>query len=227
MAFRRKHRLLAEYDPDVVVAQETECPDTTGSWDTFTDWRWIGENDSQGLAVFVTSGELSTPGVDGCGGLLTLPVVTEVGPDLLAVWAKNDETERRHRYIGQVSRAVEAYDGFLEDGAAVVGDFNWNGTFDESPTYPLHDDLAGVTDRLRAHGLHSSYHWTRDCAFGREPDPTFYLRKERESPHHIDYVFVPETTLQSGVEVTVGSYDDWIDASDHVPVVVEWPDSSD
>ncbi len=222
MAFRRKRDLLSKYDPDVLVVQECECPDTVGEWEPFADWRWIGEREHQGLAVFSADGTLSTPGVTRHGGLLTLPVVTETGPDVLAVWAKNDETTREHRYIGQVSRAVADYEAFLDGETAVLGDFNWNREFDDSPKYPLHDDLAGVIERLRAHDIHSSYHRTRDCAFGDEPEPTLYMQKKRDRPYHIDYVFLPRATFASDVTVTVGAYDDWIDASDHVPLVVEW-----
>jgi endonuclease/exonuclease/phosphatase family metal-dependent hydrolase len=57
--------------------------------------------------------------------------------------------------------------------------------------------------------------------FGEETEVTFYMHKKEERPYHIDYAFVPSHRINSEAEVTVGRYDDWIDASDHMPLVVE------
>ncbi|GAA0284389.1 hypothetical protein [Halobacterium noricense] len=46
------------------------------------------------------------------------------------------------------------------------------------------------------------------------------MHKKEERPYHIDYAFVPRGLMESDVEVTVGGYDDWIDASDHMPLLV-------
>lgn len=72
---------------------------------------------------------------------------------------------------------------------------------------------------LNENGLFSAYHTNRDDEFGEETEATFYMHKKEERPYHIDYAFVPGRQLESGLEVTVGRYDDWIDASDHVPLL--------
>ena len=46
------------------------------------------------------------------------------------------------------------------------------------------------------------------------------MYKKDERPYHIDYTFVLRELLESNIKVTVGEYDDWIDASDHMPLVV-------
>lgn len=47
------------------------------------------------------------------------------------------------------------------------------------------------------------------------------MHKQEPQPYHIDYVFVPEESLTSKAAVAVGTYADWIDASDHMPVLAE------
>jgi hypothetical protein len=55
--------------------------------------------------------------------------------------------------------------------------------------------------------------------------PTFYWRaRSPDGPtYHIDYVFVPRTSLGRLRSVTIGSRGDWIATglSDHVPVIVD------
>lgn len=222
MAFRRKREALSTYDPDLVVVPECECPDTVGEWDVYDDWRWIGSDEHRGLGVFARGGvSLSYGRAATVGGTLTMPIRTDGELDLLAVWAKDDEADPRRRYVGQVFETLRAYDEFLDDRTAVVGDFNWNDQWDDSPKSPLYGTLADVRARLEEYGLASAYHTATDCAFGDESDPTFFMHKKRSREYHIDYAFLP-SDLAERATVSVGTYDEWIDASDHVPLVVEW-----
>ncbi|MFQ3318601.1 MAG: endonuclease/exonuclease/phosphatase family metal-dependent hydrolase [Natronomonas sp.] len=108
----------------------------------------------------------------------------------------------------------------VEENTAVAGDFNWNITWDESPNSQLCGDFGDVRGILNEIGLCSAYHAMRGNVFGDETEATFYMHKKEERPYHIDYAFVPQRQIESDVEVTVGRYDDWIDASDHVPLLV-------
>ena len=56
MAFREKKGQILEEDIDILVIPECENPTTTGDWDEFTDWEWIGENENKGLGVFTRNG---------------------------------------------------------------------------------------------------------------------------------------------------------------------------
>lgn len=222
MAFRRKQAQLLRYEPDVVVVQECESPSVNGEWSAFSDWVWVGENEHKGLAVFTTGGRsVETPGVSERGGRFTLPVVVEGVGKFIAVWAMNDETTPQNRYIGQVYRALLDYRRFVDEGTTVLGDFNWNVMWDESPKSRLVGDFSETVGLLAGSGLRSAYHEIRDVEFGNEDDPTFFMHKKRERAYHTDYVFVPNDWTNSGVRVEVGAYDEWIDASDHMPIVVD------
>jgi exonuclease III len=222
MAFRKKRDRLLQYDPDVLVIQECENPDKNGEWSAFSDWLWIGDNEHKGLGVFVRNDRSLTPApVTGCGGRFSLPVTTEGSLDVLGLWAMNDEQRPKRRYIGQVYRTLRAYDEWIDENTVVAGDFNWNVVWAESPKRPLCGDFRDTVGLLHDHNLRSSYHTLTGTAFGEETTPTFFMHKKREKEYHTDYLFAEADTLDSGATCTVGTYDEWIDASDHVPVVVD------
>lgn len=222
MAFRTKKDLILQYDPDILVIQECENPDTKGDWSEFSDWRWIGENEHKGLGVFSRNGlSLESADVRGQGGLLTILVATDGPIDVLGVWAMNDEQNPEKRYIGQVYTAVREYREFIDSDTAVIGDFNWNSIWDESPKSPLYGDFSDTVGILNECGLRSAYHTLNDSDFGSEATPTFFMHKKQDREYHIDYIFLPEVVVESTVGLSVGEYGDWIDASDHMPIMVE------
>lgn len=221
MAFRRKKDQILEHDPDVLVIQECENPDTRGDWPEFSDWRWIGDNPNKGLGVFSRNGlTLDTADVDDHDSEYVLPVSVSGLVDVLGVWAMNDEDEPRKRYIGQVYRALQHCRNFLDSSTIVAGDFNWNRIWDESPNGPLYGDFSDTVEVLNDAELCSSYHdWTGDD-FGSEAEPTFFMHKKEERPYHTDYVFIPDAVTESVDGFSVGSYDEWVEASDHVPMIL-------
>ncbi|WP_276299862.1 endonuclease/exonuclease/phosphatase family protein [Halorussus lipolyticus] len=225
MAFRKKRDQILRYDPDLLVIQECENPETKGDWSEFSDWVWVGENANKGLGVFARNGiTLELTDDEKTESRYVIPVKVDGARDLLAVWAMNDETNPRKRYIGQVYTALEQYHEFVASGAIVAGDFNWNVIWDESPKSPLRGNFAETVELLNDLGLRSVYHHHTDAEFGDEEDPTFVMHKKREKSYHIDYIFAPEGAVTGMRNYSIGTYDDWIDASDHVPTVVEFED---
>jgi len=71
---------------------------------------------------------------------------------------------------------------------------------------------------LESMGFKSCYHKLNNEDFGTEECATLYHTKKRDKTYHIDYVFLKGLNPKS---IEIGSYDDWIKLSDHVPVVVE------
>jgi endonuclease/exonuclease/phosphatase family metal-dependent hydrolase len=108
----------------------------------------------------------------------------------------------------------------VDENTVVAGDFNWNVTWDESPDSPLRGDFADVRRALNGVGLLSAYHAVRGDEFGEETEATFHMHKKEDRPYHIDYAFVPGHRIGQETGVMVGRYDDWIDASDHMPLLV-------
>ena len=218
-AFRKKQHQLRELEPDIAVVPECENPAEKGNWSEFTDWRWTGDDPHKGLGVFTRNGITITDTTEIVEADHFLHVETDV-VDVLAVWAMNDEENPRQRYIGQVYTALENHPELLDENTVVAGDFNWNVIWDESPKSPLCGDFGDVRGELNQNELYSAYHAVCDDEFGKETEATFYMHKKEKRPYHIDYAFVPRGLMKSNVGVTVGGYDDWIDASDHVPLLV-------
>lgn len=207
------------HDPDIAVIQECENPATVGNWAEFTDWAWIGENDDKGLGVFTRNGIEIDSFSEFEESRFAMLVETGV-VDLVAVWAMNSEDDPRQRYIGQVHIALTNHPEVLENATPVIGDFNWNAIWDESPDSPLYGDFSDVVRILNEHGLPSAYHQISGAEFGDEDSPTFYMHKKAERPYHIDYAVLPISTIESA-DISVGKYDEWIDASDHIPVTID------
>jgi len=219
-AFRKKQHQLLKLQPDIAVVPECENPTEKGDWSEFTDWRWTGEDQHKGLGVFTRNDITISDTTNIVEANHLLHVETDV-VDVFAVWAMNNEENPRQRYIGQVYTALKNNPELVDKDTIVAGDFNWNVIWDESPNSPLYGDFADVRGKLNQNGLDSAYHTVCGDEFGEETEATFYMHKKEERPYHIDYVFVPEQLLDAGCEVTVGDYEDWIDASDHVPVIVD------
>ena len=219
-AFRRKQSYLDSYDPDILVIPECENPATKGDWSSFEDWVWIGNNPNQGLGVF-TRNELTIDETTEVEGVEYCLFVETNRENLLAVWAKNDSDNPAQRYIGQLYTALKEYPEVVGSKSIVAGDLNWNVIWDEDPNSSLVGDFAETRAILNEHGLYSAYHHVNGEGFGEETAATFYMHKREDRPYHIDYVFMPEQLLDAGCEVTIGDYEDWIDASDHMPVMVE------
>lgn len=222
MAFRRKKERLLTYDPDVLVVQECENPGRKGTWNEFSDWEWIGENDHKGLGTFCRNGiEMESIVTRGRESRYVLHVDLSNGRNVFGVWAMNDEADPRRRYIGQVYTGLKRYGDHVDSNSIVLGDFNWNVEWDESPNSPLYGDLSDTVEILEGNGLYSVYHSIYDTDFGAEEKPTFYMHKKEARPYHTDYVFASNETVESAADFWVGEYANWIEYSDHMPLVLD------
>lgn len=100
-----------------------------------------------------------------------------------------------------------------------MGDFNSSVAWDERHGRTDHRRLeAQLHDEFR---LVSAYHAATGEHPGQESRPTHFWRWQAASPFHLDYCYLPEEWLPGLKSVTVGSYEEWADASDHRPVTVD------
>ena len=221
-AFRKKQQLLLDLNPDIAVIPECENPAKRGDWSAFTERRWTGHNHNKGLGVFTRNGLSITNTTKIDDAEYFLHVETEE-VDVFAVWAMNNKEDPQQRYIGQLYTALRNHPDLFNENTIVAGDLNWNIIWDESPNSSLYGNFSDTLELLNLQGLQSAYHRYNDVEFGGEDHPTFYMHKKKARSYHIDYVFVPKTLMTSnGAGVTVGRYSAWIDASDHMPVLVEF-----
>jgi endonuclease/exonuclease/phosphatase family metal-dependent hydrolase len=134
---------------------------------------------------------------------------------VVAVWAQPEPT-----YSEALRRGLAVYRDVLTRGPAVLlGDFNSSAAWDARHGRTDHLDFDA---QLREEfGLVSAYHTASGERPGSESRPTHYWRWHEASPYHLDYCYVPESWVPGLTSVTVGSYHDWAELSDHRPVLVE------
>jgi exodeoxyribonuclease-3 len=206
--------LAATLEPTVSVVQE--CPKPKQDNPALL---WFGDNIRQGIAVVASPGYhlAPLPTKEAPRFLIPVQVTGPVSFLLLAVWAK---TDINYRYVKAVIRGVEYYNDLITTQATViVGDFNSNKIWDYKR--PSHLNHSGLVRSLASLGLVSAYHRFFGEGQGVESRPTLHMLKKRERPYHIDYCFVPESWVPSITSVEVGTYETWIAASDHCPLVVD------
>jgi exonuclease III len=203
---------LAKLTPDVAVVQECARFDAPAAgWGV-----WFGSNPQQGVAVLASNGfqVQALPGTDSASAYAA-KVSGPTAFHLLAVWAQSTPT-----YARAVLDALEEHRAFLLEGPSVVaGDFNTNTVLSKSVRGGGHADIVRVLEQ--DFGLVSAYHQFFKEEHGRESRPTHYWRWDESKPFHIDYCFVPKIWSGRVRSVTVGTYRDWAEQSDHRPLVVD------
>lgn len=157
------------------------------------------------------------PDVTGQPWVMPVKVSGPVDVTVLAVWTLGREwTAERLSYTAQLARVIDEVLPAVSGPVFLAGDLN----APIASTQRAHD--ANVA-RLEALGLVSAYTAARRDA---DPlsEPTHFHQRQKDRGFHIDHVFLPKE-WSDGIEVTVGSYDDWVATklSDHVPVIVDVP----
>jgi exodeoxyribonuclease III len=226
-AFRKKADAILIHQPDILVVQECEHPDKLKFSATTlppTDMLWFGENKHKGLAVF-SYGNYRFRLLEehhNTNIKLILPIAVTGGAvdfTLFAIWAHNP-SDPDGRYVEQTWKAIHHYDHLLSNGPAILtGDFNSNTIWDRPRRVGNH---TSVVAKLAEKGIHSLYHKHFDQVQGTEQHPTFYLYRNQEKPYHMDYCFASEAFSNNVQRVEVGSYKNWIEHSDHMPVIIHF-----
>jgi len=219
-AFRHKFKAVSALDGDVFVIQECENPKL--STNDYRQWAesyvWAGSSPSKGIGVFVKNGlSISTLAWPDHGLRQFLPVRINNELNLLAVWTKDDRVNRMG-YIGQFWQYIQHHTELICDQTVICGDLNSNRRWDKKGRLWNHSECVAS---LKARGFESLYHVCNGEQQGTESMPTFYLQRKLEKPYHIDYFFAnPLLAAPNQAVVTVGSAEDWLLLSDHMPITL-------
>jgi endonuclease/exonuclease/phosphatase family metal-dependent hydrolase len=126
----------------------------------------------------------------------------------------------RNQACGQLHRSnrclVEQSGWFGKAPVVVAGDLDSNSQWDANRPGRNHTEVVRL---FESHDLISAYHAHNRENQGAETRPTYYFYRHQDKPFHIDYVFFSKGWKLKSVEV--GSFREWGNLSDHVPVVVD------
>jgi len=228
-ALRKKYTYLNEFKADIIVIQECEDPSYVKD-EEFKKWAknciWIGSNKNKGIGIFSNSNyKITLLNNHNHKFKYILPILingNEKDYNLFGIWAMNNKQVPEARYIGQIWFAINYYANLLNDSTILIGDFNSNRIWDYKDRVGNHSD---VVNKLMEYDIHSLYHEQNNLSHGDEIDPTFYMFRKPDKPYHIDYCFASKKLMNSGYSIKVGSHKDWIDKSDHVPIIIELNDA--
>lgn len=220
-AFRNKLHKLEKFNADLYVIQECENPSQCASVD-YKSWAgnylWCGTNKNRGLGVFAKNGmSLEQVPLDTSPLELFISCRVNESISVLAVWTREAKSPT-FGYIGQLWKFLQRHPDFLAtENSVLIGDLNSNACWDVWDRWWNHSD---VVRHLQDVGLESVYHHIHAEKQGSETWPTFYKHRKVERPYHIDYAFLSARLLQ-GAACSVGDPSEWLEVSDHMPLVVD------
>lgn len=225
-AFRNKAEIILSYRPDILVVQECEHPDKlffSSTTQRPNDFYWYGNNIHKGICIFFYSDykfELLENFNPEFRYILPFRV-TGHGQDItfFAIWAMDNKENYEARYIGQIWLAVNYYADLLGNSTILIGDFNSNKIWDYKDRVGNH---TAVVDWLAHKNIFSIYHKHLNQEQGKEKQPTFFLHRNKNKPYHIDYCFASTDIIDRVQNVEIGTYENWIKLSDHLPLIVNF-----
>jgi exonuclease III len=220
-AFRSKFQLLDQFKADVLIIQECENPHQ--SLPLYREWAgehvWIGRLPYKGLGIFARNGHrLQRLHWPDAGASFFLPVLVDDDLQLVGVWTQSAR-KTAENYVGQLGLYLLQNLDWFNERTVMAGDFNSNTKLDRPKAKWTH---ARCAFDLQSGGLVSLYHQSTGEHHGGETCPTFFLHRDRAKPFHIDYAFAHRSLiLDRGSQVLIGLPEQWLDHSDHMPLVFE------
>lgn len=225
-AYRDKIHKIIELKPDIAVIQECESLDELKEHckDNIPQKNfWFSERDyNKGVGIFFYDDFeiLSIEYYSSIEFIVPLRIKNEFDFYLFAIWAMQGRGEGA-TYTGQVERAVNKYyKNILENHASIlIGDYN-------SPHIELPVDKPRIeyslVDSFRNLGILSAYHEHFKVEYGKHNHNTFYQHRKNDLKHMLDYCFVSKSFIKKITNVEIGEYDDWMEFSDHCPLIIDF-----
>ncbi|MEV5024778.1 hypothetical protein [Paenibacillus sp. LPE1-1-1.1] len=214
MAYHKKSDYLMDYDADIKVIQE--C-----SKDSLMESHiWFGDSPLKGIGIGFKHGinfNLASCYTQSYKWIIPIEVQTnEYDFILIAVWLKRD---KKYAYVGPFIQAMKYYLPILSGKKLVIiGDFNSNSIWDQK--YINKGNHSEMINLLNQNEISSLYHTYFNEKYGKETKFTYYHKRNPSSGFHLDYCFISNDLLNRIGNFDVGKRSDWIDKSDHVPLII-------
>lgn len=226
-AFRKKNEKILSLKPDILIVSECENIERLKLGKLTpepNDIHWFGDNVNKGIGVF-SYGDYSFELMEEYNPNFKFVIPLKVNYQnesflLFAVWTKENKFDKNAGYIGQVWFAINYYKNLITNyETIIIGDFNSNKKWDDKRPNSNHSQVVNF---LKNNGIESLYHLKYNEAQGEETSPTFLLQKNLNKTYHIDYCFASKEIHQEYFEIRIEEFKDWIEISDHVPIITEF-----
>ena len=220
-AFRKKFICINTFNADILVIQEAENTSKLASYKhniNFSNHLSVG-NENSSLSIFTFNNYKAilhksyNPNIEYA---LPVEIIKPNGEKffLLGIWTKKTTNGS---YIVQANRALQYYEGFINEKAIVLGDFNANALWDKKHKVDdFEHHFLYLTKNFSKINFHSVYHYIHNIQYGCEVHPTLFFRKNIESTYHIDYVFMHKNIINNVKDFKIGT--DYLKYSDHMPL---------
>ena len=214
LKLKSKYEHIEALGSDILIIQE--CEKLKQDYFSNNQYFWTGRDENKGLGVLVKKDTANVSKLHNSNFIHFLPIETD-SLNIMGVWAFN------HRAVkygdnanGRTLDAINYYDVWLKDSQKSIfaGDFNNSIIWDKKSN----PSFSNINNKLSLLGYESSYHKQTRYQFGKEKETTFYHTKKEDKKYHIDYIYIKNMNIKS---LSIGSYDKWIEHSDHCPVSIE------
>ena len=214
LKLKSKYEYIESLDSDILIIQE--CEKLKQDYFPNTQYFWTGRDENKGLGVLVKKDSANVSKLHNTNFIHFLPIETD-SLNIMCVWAFNHMAVKYgDNANGRTLDAINYYDFWLNDSQKSIfaGDFNNSIIWDKTSN----PSFSNINNELNRLGYESSYHKQTQDQFGKEEETTFYHTKKEDKKYHIDYIYIKNMNINS---LSIGSYDKWIEHSDHCPVSIE------
>ena len=216
LKFAKKYEKLESIDADILIIQE--CENLKKNYFPNAKFFWTGRIENKGLGILIKNQSASIDEIYNPSLINFLPIQGDE-IRILGVWAYNHRAVKFGTNLsGNTIDALNYYDSWLTEKSQPCifgGDFNNSPMWDKK-NKP--NNFHNINKTLNSFGFSSAYHSFTGDSIGFESQATLFHTKNESKRYHIDYLYFKSLKVKS---VEVGLFNDWIQYSDHVPVIAE------
>ena len=225
--FKKNYKTMLEKKADIYVIKECTDPKISDSEDyvELDDeyyWvKWVGDEKTPnyGLGIFAKNEvDIEVCDLDNKGLRYFIPVTVKDEFNLLGVWTNPDmKGSKVAHYPKEITKYYEAHkdSGFFNEDMIICGDFNCDKRVLNNAHKKNVDEMIGKLSEIN---LIDVYHARNREEEGKELIPTFYMNYNLNKPYHLDHVFATQGKVKC---LKIGDPDEWIELSDHMPLIFE------
>jgi len=222
--YRNKIDKILELNPDIVIIQECESLDSLRSFCKekipLKSFWFGGFYPHKGLGVFFYKDYqiLSMENDISIEFIVPMKIMNNFEFYLFAIWAMAPMGKDKGKsYTYQIEKTITKHEGILRNNLSIlIGDYN-------TPNIEKPVEKTGfmVVEEFKKLEVFSAYHEYFKKGYGEHNHYTFYQHKKTEFKHMLDYCFASRSIVEKISKVEIGKYEDWIEYSDHCPLIVE------